>query len=319
MCISAAGMAAEFDGGEGTHEGVFVQSNGDHIIVYGNEAVAVNDRSSGQTADLDWDSSGYNDNRASCMLIVLPAAKGTFNPDTDLLDTSAYPDFLKDVVDSAIPKPIAKGISRGLDDVSFSVGFAGSVTHTEVGKFEVLTCTNGNDLSQVVSLVKNPRKRPPADRYPKPELGNALQQWYGAHDFLFVLAFFDGSDPSRSVLAARIKPRNPKIIVFPALDGHDPKVLPVPGARVERKHSLVVSVPGMVGGRTIHYSQDETVLPFMPPSTARGWRVEGLRQNGDWAIPVSDLTEGAKVRLFNLVPPGYNKPAGFRQEVIELR
>lgn len=323
MCVCAAGYPAEFDGGEGTQIGVFVQPDGTHVTVYGCEATAdTAGRAELQPSDsLDWDTTGYlTPSHGSCMLMILPVKKGTFKPDRDLLDVSPYADVLKDIVDSVVAKPQPKSRGRGLGaDMSFDVPFVGEVTHTNVGKFEVLTCTNARDLHKVVALVKDPSKQISADRPPLPELGESLQKWYGKANFVFLLAFFDGLDPSRSVLAARITPSNPKIVVFPGLDGHDPKVLPVPGAKVQRKHSLVVSVPDMLGGKEVKYTGDTKALPFTPPQTACGWRVDGASQNGDWAIPVDDLTKAGTVRLFSMLPPGAEKPKGYRQEVVACK
>lgn len=312
MCICPAGVPANFDNAEGTFEMISVLPDGDQILSYSVAPSAADKTPRSDT--LDWDGDGSQPSNASCMLIVLPAKRGTFDPAKNLLDVSAYPKYMQNVVDAAFPpRPVMRSRS-----VSFgtpvAAGFTGEVTRTVVGKFEVFTCTSALDLSKLLPLVQDPKRRIPEDRGPRPGLCQLLDNGYGPKGFVFLMAFFDASDNSRSNFAVRFCPANPDIAVFPALDGHDPDEVPVPGQMVQRKHKLLISTPNMIGGNQVTYTDNHGDVPAWMPRRVRGFNITEYHQNGDFAIPIADVEHAGQVRVFTLLPPAHPRAAGFVQE-----
>lgn len=305
MCMSVGGKA-NFDLGDGTIIGNYVQPDESQIIAYSTESAAIDDNSSAGAdvrVPLTHDGTGYEPktpNTGRAMLIVLPVAPKTFNPKSDLIDVTEFDGFLKDQVEAVTP--VAKG--RGLAPASMSFGLMGDVSITDVGDFQVLAATVASDIPEVLSQI---------DAAKRPEISEAycrhLQKLYGVKQYMYFLACFDGTEPMRRTFALRIRPQNPKLLLFPGFDSHDPAHLPEPGEPVSTKHTLIVSAPGMKFGAPVDY--DDKPVPSWMPEQVRGWKIEedGI-PNGDFGIALGDLkSENGSVRIFRLLPPGATQPA----------
>jgi len=237
------------------------------------------------------------------LFIALPTMPGTFGPN-NLVDTTNFKDFIKD--QTAAVNPVR------LRSASFAADFSTpkGVSVSECGMFTVVTATNATDISTVLhqGLVPS-RKRPNIS----PDFLQHVDHLCGGrHGWSFVLACFDSSEETQATFFLWYKSQLRDHLYFPGLDEHSGDKLPQPGELVTIDHVLTASVPGMVGGYDVHYTQQEAVIASgLIPSRVRGfWGKDFPNKipNGDFVISVNALQLPTRFPVLRVMPPSYDGP-----------
>lgn len=250
MCMTAS--AATLTGthlyaGEGTYKGRDV-----HVIAYQNLA-----KSWGPNA----------------MIIPFPAAEA-MGPE-NVIDTRAFPTFLKSITDSLQPRMRSALNSKGIVGSSRAQVFS-------VGSYTVVLATTIADVTEVLDEV-------PADRRPKVNSAfiEGFAQLYPG--WPVAVCCWNGEVEAEPLLWWYI-PRDSTKIFAPSMDAHDggPPALNVD---VFVDHHVAFGSTKVPRGARVHYNH--TVFPEgvqgLLPTQIKGRHIQRDMPNGDFYLTVESL------------------------------
>ena len=205
---------------------------------------------------------------ANCMLLHIPTTDDLVP--SDLVDTSAYPNILYDLLE--LSKPHARGLSMSPEVPQNHV--------VEMGVYYVVLLNNFNQSALTAALNQIPELK-------RPVIAPALLDFYATSfsNYRLVLACFDNKDvQTASAIMVHYAPLFPDKIFFPLLEGHDGKV-PHIGKNIKMhqqiiygRHLQMVSLNNMY----IHLLPEQ-LQPFLPRyASYQSLDGEILPNNDDW-------------------------------------
>lgn len=304
MCVSLQPAALT-----NTIVGVYEDSNGRRYLAYQNtvaslaantQPVAANTQSPaavpGQWTFDDLPSAAV-DFRAggNAMILPIPAEVA----DIEVLDTSAYSHFLKDIREALIP-PVA--MSRG------TLSFGAGQQMVRVISFDIYTiviAANAQAIATVINSDAVPEQCRPALN---DDIVEAYTGWYPGWA-IAVCCFNNGEAQEAKPLLFSYRPtrQDPDYFFIPTLDCHDGGV-PDLTAMVEVDHTIFVACNGMDGPLAywVDYS-DAAAEPLRRsgalPAKVVGRQLRGTMRNGDIVFRRCDL-EAGQFRGLRALPPG---------------
>ena len=207
---------------------------------------------------------------ANCMLLHIPATADLVP--SDLVDTSAYPNILYDIVKTLIPPP-----SQGSRSLSVS-----PKNHViEMGVYHVALL---NDLSS--TALRSVLNQIPVSK--RPIIASVLLEFYVEKfpNYRLVLACFDNKNlKTASAIMLHYEPMFPNKIFFPLLEGHDGKV-PRIGQHIRMHQQIIYGSVSRIESTLLSLSVPslpETLLPFLPKYIGyQSFDGKILTNNDDW-------------------------------------
>lgn len=206
---------------------------------------------------------------ANCMLLHIPTT-ADLEP-SNLIDTSACPALLYDIVKMLLPPPLENSRSMDVSPQNYII---------EMGVYHVALL---NDLSS--TALNGVLNQIPVSK--RPTIALELLQFYVEHfpNYRLVLACFDNKNLKiASAIMLHYEPIFPRKIFFPLLEGHDGNV-PHIGQNIRmHQHIIYGSVSQIESTLPLSISNvPETLHPFLPQYV--GYQsLEGkvLPNNDDW-------------------------------------
>ena len=259
MCISlhASEMSStKLYAGEAHHNGRYV-----HVLGYKNKAVSL--------------SPGPN-----AMLLPIPTAEPLGPENT--FDTRTFDTFLDDIAQSTKTLTLSRGRSRGLLNDVYAIFDVGSYTVVTGRDMRALTLAAGTIPKEKRPELNLDVTLPMADLYP---------------GWSFALCCWRGSIEPEPLLWWYI-PSNPDVLFAPALDAHDGKA---PTKEMVQTDHIVtfgstLKTPVRADRDVRYRRQPPPEVAALLPTRAVGTQATGKMRNGDFFMPVDDLT--AKNGLF---------------------
>lgn len=268
MCVSLA--SAEFSA---TTIVVYKRRHPIHgdIVVLGYANTAVN----------------YN-RRPNALVLHFPTADPMTQ--SNFIDTQRVPRFMQDLR-SAV-QPSARSLStRGVRS-----------TFAEIFTYGIYTVVLASDASAIPAALE----QVPQDK--RPDLNPRLFHWYAQQypGWSIALCCFNNRYAQQaSPLLMWYKPQQTELLIAPTLDCHTGDI-PNLYDHVDVDHTLILATDDMRYGEPVMYRDhiSPDLMDFLPLRVV-GRYVSGQYENGDFAVPVSDVQQGGFSGMHRLPPPTF--------------
>lgn len=201
-----------------------------------------------------------------------------------------------------------KRIMRSMGSSKSALLGSRGISVFESGEYTVVLADDARDIPTALDKVPE-AKRPELNE----EVFDSYAKWYP--NWPIALCCFESrKEMEPDPLLWWFEPMDEKVLFAPALDAHNGSA-PDLSAQVRVDHTVVFGSTRTPRGATVRYRSavPQHVVPFMPGRVV-GHDFKGSQQNGDFAIPVSRLTDlsessiSSGMKVSRVLPPGASRP-----------
>lgn len=222
--------------------------------------------------------------------MVLPFPTDAKMGPNNVIDTTDFKDFLKDITDAS--KIHTKGLRRGMTLGAASFGTDSFAEVFDSGSYTVVLADNVFQIPE--GLTRVPKEK-------RPNVTTDFLIGYGElyPDQPIAVCCWNGSIEAEPLMWW-YEPRDTSTLFIPTMDAHDGKA-PKRGARVATDHIISVGAADGNLGESVRYSQARKIpsdVKDLLPLQVHGHRLPERMPNGDCFVKTATL-HGTKEQLFS--------------------